>query len=1362
VATLWIAALAVAAQLAPPLVAALASLALISALLVARRHHAVPLGRVSTGVLLLLATLQAGWWWLERGSNDPQRVLQAVAKDYLGATVELSDLAEHLAATLGRPPSTREERLALFRTLTEHLDDAGDGRGVERRLTALLVDPDGAAVAWAGGGLRHSLPDVGLRRHGLDYVASFTAVTLYAIAPLDDARRPWRVVVGRSDSTGWLPFGPSWLARRPPRGVGVWTVSPRAVGGDERRWEVELAEAPVLRGEWELLRPRPIERGLRHELRWPDVRRGILVVTALWVLWLALSLPVTATPTFLAPLALAGTLFFRGVGVAWPTLLLTLLGASAWVWAGHWTKAKGAVPRRWQRFSSACAIAVVGAMLAALALFAWARVIAVLPDPRPFSPALDAWLARLALWSVVAAGLFVAAQARPSALSHRVLALSFFALVPTAILVVERPIAAVALVGSAALLCPWACGGRRAALQLGLVTVVAAWMVAALWLAVVGQEQRRRLFEEVETRASPEVESERLASITNALSGLEVEELALGTIPHGVGAQDLALAVWQASPLAHGDALSTVRVTPPEGAASRFSFGLAERARASMLPSRGALDRQAVAAASDDLVSVLSVDGEPWAEVAVEVLPLPIAGRGSRPGTAELTRELLGGAGDEREVARLPGGASLVVEAVALSPDKVTTDPSTSELWIGGPWPVGQAGALQVVVRMPRLRGVDALSALAVSTAALLLAIAAVLLLVLLTLLVRRDQRHRVVRWASSYPRRLMLTFALLLGVPLLLINVVIFRALEDRLQREQRANGEAALASVERIVAEYLPTLDPGFSIEATLDDELLEWLSRVSGHEVNLYWRGFVYASSRPELFAAGILPRRIPGDVLWRLTGGQDEVAARRHEVGTELSYLELYRRVTLPGEQPDTTGLYLSVPLLAQQEEALRELAGLYQQTLAATTLLFVALIAVGARLASNFTEPVMEIVAGTDRIARGERSLGLAPNEPELATLVAAIDAMAERVALAREGLLREKQVIEGVVANITSAVVSFGRDRRVQMRNRAAEVLLGVQPGETVEELARRSSPVLDELLRAWPLEVERRTSRLRSALGEDLEWTMVWVPVAGAGDPAALLVVEDVTEVLRGQRLEAWAEMARMIAHEVKNPLTPIRLSAEHLLRVRAEAPERLDEIFERCLRNILEQVDELRETASAFSTYSQIPEARLVTQDLVETVRQVVEGYDPNAERGPRIVLHAVASALPLLHDRRLIGRVVRNLIENALHAGQGSGAIDVTIDTIDASDDDVVVVVADRGPGVPDDLLHRIFDPRFSTTSGGTGLGLAISRRIVEEHGGKIEARGREGGGLEVRFTVPRGGRFQADADGAFARGRSGART
>jgi two-component system nitrogen regulation sensor histidine kinase NtrY len=212
---------------------------------------------------------------------------------------------------------------------------------------------------------------------------------------------------------------------------------------------------------------------------------------------------------------------------------------------------------------------------------------------------------------------------------------------------------------------------------------------------------------------------------------------------------------------------------------------------------------------------------------------------------------------------------------------------------------------------------------------------------------------------------------------------------------------------------------------------------------------------------------------------------------------------------------------------------------------------------------------------------------------------------------------------------------------------------------------------------------------------------------------------------------------MARIIAHEIKNPLTPIRLSAEHMRAVYQNDPERFAEVFERCTANILRQVEELRDIASEFSAYSRIPRLDPQPGDLVRVVAEVVEAYGAAPPAGAQLQMTASEPSILARFDAKLLGRAVRNLLENALRACGANGRVDVTVERRGG---EARIAVADSGPGVPAEALPRIFDPYFSTHAAGTGLGLPIARRIAEEHGGRIEAGNRAGGGFEVTITMP----------------------
>jgi two-component system nitrogen regulation sensor histidine kinase NtrY len=212
---------------------------------------------------------------------------------------------------------------------------------------------------------------------------------------------------------------------------------------------------------------------------------------------------------------------------------------------------------------------------------------------------------------------------------------------------------------------------------------------------------------------------------------------------------------------------------------------------------------------------------------------------------------------------------------------------------------------------------------------------------------------------------------------------------------------------------------------------------------------------------------------------------------------------------------------------------------------------------------------------------------------------------------------------------------------------------------------------------------------------------------------------------------------MARIIAHEVKNPLTPIRLSTEHMQQVYATDPERFREVFERCTRNILLQVEELRAIASEFSTYSRVPHMDLRPADLVALARAVTGAYQAAPPPGVEIRFETSVEEAPARCDEKVLARALRNLLENALRASRDRGRVEVRVGVENGV---ATIEVADRGLGVREEDLGRIFEPYFSTHDSGTGLGLPIARRIVEAHGGTITASNRAAGGLAVRIAVP----------------------
>jgi len=223
-----------------------------------------------------------------------------------------------------------------------------------------------------------------------------------------------------------------------------------------------------------------------------------------------------------------------------------------------------------------------------------------------------------------------------------------------------------------------------------------------------------------------------------------------------------------------------------------------------------------------------------------------------------------------------------------------------------------------------------------------------------------------------------------------------------------------------------------------------------------------------------------------------------------------------------------------------------------------------------------------------------------------------------------------------------------------------------------------------------------------------------------------------------RTHRLEAWAEMARQVAHEIKNPLTPIQLSAEHLRRVHADRGEPLGDVLDGCVTSILGQVTLLRQIAAEFSSFASSPTARRAPADPVKLVNDVVEPY--RAGLTGRIDIHNdIAATLPVvLVDRTLVARAFANIVENALHAMPGRGSLHITSHVDETR---VAIHVQDTGIGMDAEALARVFEPYFSTKTTGTGLGLPIARRNIELSGGSIDVESETGRGTRVTVTLPR---------------------
>jgi two-component system nitrogen regulation sensor histidine kinase NtrY len=399
-----------------------------------------------------------------------------------------------------------------------------------------------------------------------------------------------------------------------------------------------------------------------------------------------------------------------------------------------------------------------------------------------------------------------------------------------------------------------------------------------------------------------------------------------------------------------------------------------------------------------------------------------------------------------------------------------------------------------------------------------------------------------------------------------------------------------------------------------------------------------------------------------------------------------------------------------------------------------------------RIAGWITEPVKRLAGATEAVAAGNLSVRLeGSRHDEMGLLIDSFNRMVTELREGKESLQRlylesdrRRISMENIVKSIRSGVISIDASGRLLAINAAACRILGVEEAQVVGQpytavLENVRSRELAGFLESIQIKTFRSAEReVRVSIGGRRMLLRVSITgLRGALDHflGLLVVIDDLTDLVTAQRALAWQEVARRMAHEIKNPLTPIKLSAERMLKKKASGDGEFDRVFERSMRTIIREVDGLKALVDEFSRLGKMPQAVLEPTDPGEVVDEAASLYGDY--KGLTINVLRAGHAPPIPLDRAQFRRVLLNLFENAVRAMGQSGTIEVRI-IPDPEAGKLFIEVADEGPGISDEAKERLFVPYFSTETGGTGLGLAIADRIVAEHSGHIR----------VRDNVPRG--------------------
>jgi two-component system nitrogen regulation sensor histidine kinase NtrY len=538
--------------------------------------------------------------------------------------------------------------------------------------------------------------------------------------------------------------------------------------------------------------------------------------------------------------------------------------------------------------------------------------------------------------------------------------------------------------------------------------------------------------------------------------------------------------------------------------------------------------------------------------------------------------------------------------------------------------------------------------------------------------------------------------------------------------------------------------------------------------GSSGNILGRSALTYSLEMDTLPPDALQRAAQGDVVMMTSDRDDRVRALLRLEGFVDTYLLVGRLV-----EASVLG---HMETVQEAVQGYRELEGQRSGLQVTLTLIFVvvalllllAAVWLGLFFAKKLVTPISALIAASERVRAGDLTARVheADAQDEIGNLSRAFNRMTSQLESQRRELIEanrqldlRRRFTETVLAGVSAGVLGLDRDGVITLANRSAaelldtpvESLLGKELAHAVPEMAelledfrRRPGRLAQSQLQLRGEHVGARTLLVRITA----EHSSPHVAAPGLADSRGFVITfDDISQLVTAQRKAAWADVARRIAHEIKNPLTPIQLSAERLKRKYLKEIQSDPETFETCTDTIVRQVGDIGRMVDEFSAFARMPGPVMRDENLTELCRQALF---LQREAHPRIEFTFDAPSQPVLVrcDGRQLSQALTNLLLNAIDAIEGrwheSGADDpgsVRL-TLAFAESQVTIAVEDNGKGLPTADRERLTEPYVTTRSKGTGLGLAIVKKIMEDHGGSLTLGDRPGGGAVVSLTIPRG--------------------
>ncbi len=624
---------------------------------------------------------------------------------------------------------------------------------------------------------------------------------------------------------------------------------------------------------------------------------------------------------------------------------------------------------------------------------------------------------------------------------------------------------------------------------------------------------------------------------------------------------------------------------------------------------------------------------------------------------------------------------------------------------------------------------------------------------------------------SETYQRKLRMSLIAFSVIPTLLFGFIGGREIWYRIDQETKSRARDGLEAMIQLVKRdlgkaqgsggsgeirFYSTPEGIFArqergliegdVDLLIDNRYLKEIARMIGRDFLLFSANRLESTSQEGLVQAGMVPQLLGKEPYEELILDGKEYAFHRESLGN-YQYLVANKRLSpVRAEYP----IILATPLLWRQAEIDLEVADLTYFVLMIINVILILSTGIGEVVGTHLSRPISQLRRAFERVGSGDFQVELEKGRlDEFGILFSSFEVMSQQLETSQKKLSEEKARIDGVLQSVGAGILAFDSDGILKVVNARAVSLIGDyledQVGKVFGEITFEEEG-WNELIRGVQGVLQSGEEEVHPDFvvvrGEELLTIRMAANrlVDERGEKQGVVVAfEDISETIRSQKIMAWGEMARQVAHEIKNPLTPIRLSIQHLHKTFQDGVPDFPRIMDDEVRVILREIDRLQRIAGDFSRYSKpvVEEVRRI--EISSIVREVMELYEKeHGDISYSFVLQE--GEVWALASEEGLKKVLVNLIENGRRAISGHGELTVEVEKEgDPGVEMVKIKISDTGRGIPKTDMGKIFDPNFSTRSGGTGLGLAITKRIIKEWGGDIKIWSREGEGTRVEVLI-----------------------